>query len=196
MDSNTEPKLEPPGAGLPKGELLAARTLFWIMVKRGSREKFIGVFEGERKRIRQLLAGCDPERAGKRILIERLRGLEDSSRYWSVRMTLEHLRIVNEGIARIISQLAIDVPPEGKVSTAAVKPAADATGEGYENSCDAVVAAGMGAANLKTNLRYEHPWFGLLDAYEWLALAGGHMRIHREQIERIMEGAGRGNVTE
>jgi hypothetical protein len=42
------------------------------------------------------------------------------------------------------------------------------------------------APELKTALRYEHPWFGPLDAFGWHALAAGHIRIHREQIERIV----------
>ncbi|MBX3389322.1 MAG: hypothetical protein KF691_07680 [Phycisphaeraceae bacterium] len=43
--------------------------------------------------------------AAERVLIPRLRGLEDSSRYWSVWMMLDHLRIVNSQVAMVIASL-------------------------------------------------------------------------------------------
>ena len=45
-------------------------------------------------------------RVGRRVLIRRPPGLEDSSRYWSAFMTLEHLRIVHREMVRIIDALA------------------------------------------------------------------------------------------
>lgn len=44
--------------------------------------------------------------------------------------------------------------------------------------------------NFKTRARFPHPWFGPMDAHGWHALAGGHMSIHRVQIERILAGSG------
>lgn len=190
MNDEMEPKLAAPGAGLPKAELAVAQVLFGWRQRRGNRESFARKFESERERIRTLVKGCATERAGRRVLIERLRGLEDSSRYWSVWMTLEHLRIVNTGIARTITQLSRGTAPTGKASTAAVKPGADVgpeVVEAYEKSCDAVLKAAVEAGDLKTAARYEHPWFGPLDAHGWFALAGGHLEIHRTQIERILE---------
>jgi len=58
----------------------------------------------------------------------------------------------------------------------------------YEQSCDALLVAVAVAGDLKTELRYAHPWFGPLDAAGWHALAAGHMGIHRMQIERILKG--------
>ncbi len=43
-------------------------------------------------------------------------------------------------------------------------------------------------SDFKTKLRFAHPWFGPMDAYGWHGLAGGHMNIHRIQIERIILG--------
>jgi hypothetical protein len=42
------------------------------------------------------------------VLIDRVVGLEDSSRYWTVFMVLDHLRIVDEGISQIIKTLTDD----------------------------------------------------------------------------------------
>jgi hypothetical protein len=42
------------------------------------------------------------------VLIDRVVGLEDSSRYWTLFMVLDHLRIVDEGISQIIKTLTDD----------------------------------------------------------------------------------------
>jgi hypothetical protein len=133
----------------------------------------------------------DAESGGRRILIRRARGLEDSSRYWSMWMVLDHLRIVNSDITRVIASLAKDVVPPGKASTARVKPSPDATASAlkeHEDACDKLLSTVAGVANLKTAARYVHPWFGPLDAAGWHALAAGHMGIHRVQMERILAG--------
>jgi hypothetical protein len=42
-----------------------------------------------------------------------------------------------------------------------------------------------GIADLKTALRFPHPWFGPLDAAAWHALSATHLGIHRDQIAEI-----------
>jgi hypothetical protein len=189
MSENAEPKLAPPGAGLPKVELLVARWLFARRMRRGNRETFDAEFALERQRVRTLVQSCGLEVASRRVLIPRVRGLEDSSRYWSVWMTLEHLRIVHGGMVRTIESLANGVVPPGQASTAQVKPGADlsaAVVEAYEKSCDELVASAAGVADLNTTVRYAHPWFGPLNAAGWHALAPNHLAVHRQQIERIL----------
>src|SRR6185369_877237 len=88
-----EPQLARPGAGLPKPELYVARILFALRRWTSTRDVFSAVFQKERHAIQQLVRSCGPVSAARRVLIPRVRGLEDSSRYWSVWMTLEHLRI-------------------------------------------------------------------------------------------------------
>jgi len=191
MSLNTEPKLAPPGAGLPTAELLVGRLLFALRRMTSSRGQAHAHFQREREAIGALLQKCDAESGAQRVLIARPRGLEDSSRHWSVWMTLDHLRIVNLGIVRVIRALANGIVPDGQASTAAVKPNPDATATvaaEYESSCDAVLAAAAEPASLDTSLRYAHPWFGPLNAAGWHVLAGGHMGIHRVQIERILAG--------
>ena len=191
MNSIEEPKLAPPGAGLPKPELFIARLIFAVQSRKGNRSTFNARFAQEREIIRRLVDSCDPASAATRVLINRIPGLEDSSRYWSVWMTLDHLRIVNTGVAKTIDTLAKEIPRSGSASTAAVKPTAavdSSVREAYEKSCDAVLAAVEAAPNLKTKARFTHPWFGSLDASGWHAMAGSHMGIHRKQITRILQG--------
>lgn len=189
--NSSDPKLAAPGAGLPKAELFLGRQLFAFRRLTGNRASFDAKFRKERKRIHALVSSCDLESAACRVLIKRPPGLEDSSRYWSVWMTLDHLRIVHHQLIHVIGALTNGILPEGEVSTAAVKPAtgvSSAIVAAYEESCDALLATVEASPNLDTPLRFAHPWFGPLSASGWHALAGSHMGIHRVQIERILEG--------
>ena len=176
---------------MPKHELYIGRLLFALRRWTGNRNTFNTRFQDEREIIRRLVQSCDEDSAVRRVLIRRPKGLEDSSRYWSVWMTLDHLRIVNQEFIRVIDALTKGVMPTGTASTATVKPSPQASAAavaGHEQACDASLAAVAAAGNLKTALRYAHPWFGPLDAAGWHALAAGHMGIHRVQIERIVKG--------
>lgn len=191
MQTDLEPKLAPPGAGLPKLELFIARRIFSRWRRTGNRERFDARFQQERETIRTMLRGCDAESAGRRVLIKRPRGLEDSSRYWSVWMTLDHLRIVHGSIIRVIGALTGGAPMERAASTALVKPSPEVTAAvvaAYEKSCDDLLATVAARGDLRTESRYAHPWFGPLDAAGWHALASNHLQIHRVQIERIVAG--------
>lgn len=189
MKPSNAPTLAAPGAGLPAPELWIARVLFALKRCFGSREAFTARLEQERAAIRELLATCDPAQGGEQVLIPRLRGLEDSSRFWSVWMTLEHLRITNTIFARVIQSLAKGQVPTKKASTADVKPRADLTAEveaAYEASCDELLSVAAALPDLKTAAKYAHPWFGPLDAAGWHALTATHMGIHRAQIAKII----------
>jgi hypothetical protein len=184
-----EPKLDKPGAGLPFPELLIARALFLSSRLRGNRQTFDAAFRDERAAIATLVEKCPPELLSKRVLIPRLRGLEDSSRYWSVLMTLDHLRIVNRGITDTIASLSKGIVPNRKASTAAVKPNSAVTNvviHEYEIGCDHLLDTVSAIPDLNTKSRFTHPWFGPLNAAGWHALAGRHMQIHRRQLEAIL----------
>jgi hypothetical protein len=183
------PDLAPPGAGLPAPELWVARLMFmfarWGYNRKGATEAFLR----ERHKIGELVANCPPDFAGRRILIPRLRGLEDSSRYWSVWMTLDHLRITNRAFADFIRCLTRNVMPEVEASTAAVKPSPEVSSEviqAYEESCDEILNILAENPILNTRLKFAHPWFGPMNAESWHLLAGVHMGIHRKQIEAIL----------
>lgn len=186
-----EPRLAPPGAGLPGLELLIARIRFALLRWTGGRRSFDLRIAHERELIRGLLRNVTADVGARRVLIPRIPGLEDSSRYWSVWMTLDHLRIVHALLADLIGELVREVTPPGAASTAAVKPNADVGQESvaaFEASCDALASVIAASPNLNTRARYPHPWFGPLNAAGWHALVGVHMSIHRVQLERILAG--------
>ena len=191
MISPSLPSLAAPGAGLPRLELAIARALSAVHRWKGSREGFNRQFEKERATIRRLVGRCDESQLARRVLIRRLAGLEDSSRHWSVLMTLDHLRIVHTSIEGVVQNLTRGDLPQGSASTAAVKPGDNVSvlviGD-YEKSCDSLLETIAASEDLKTPLRYAHPWFGPLNAAGWHALAAMHIGIHRVQIERIIDG--------
>ena len=188
--SNSIPQLEAPGAGLPAPVLFVARRLFAFKCRFGKREAFSAEFEAERQAIRDLVQSCGADQLSRRVLVPRLRGLEDSSRFYSVWMTLDHLRITNLGFAKIIEELVDGRTPDFVVSTADVKPDPNVRSEvadAYEQSCEHLLETLRRTGDLHTAVKHPHPWFGPLNAYRWLALAAMHMGIHRKQIATILK---------
>jgi hypothetical protein len=181
---NETPKLAAPGAGLPGYELQIGRVFFALRAWTHGRQRIDVLFRRERTLVAELVRSCPAGRASERVLIPRPRGLEDSSRHWSVLMTLEHLRIVNLACASIIRELSEGRVPAGKASTADVKPSPDVTESvlaTYEASCDEVLAAVASAKDLDDAARFPHPWFGPMSARRWHVLSA----VHR-QIEAIL----------
>lgn len=185
------PKLAAPGAGLPKIERFFANLMIHWKAKRTSRETAATTFATERDAILKLLHTTPTEQLTTPVLIKRLPGLEDSSRYWSMLMTLDHLRIVNDQIKGVIASLCAGQVPPGATSTAAVKPSTQVDASiiaAFETSCaefEKIVAAQV---DLKMPLKFPHPWFGQMDAAAWYFMTGFHMQLHRKQLELILVG--------
>src|SRR5690348_12968982 len=118
-------RLAPPGAGLPPAELFVARLLFSFRARLSTRRSVERAIRTESPPTDPPPPDGAPEFLAQRVLIKRPRGLEDSSRYWSVLMTLDHLRIVNFGVATTIRELLAGRRPRQTVSTAALKPSPD-----------------------------------------------------------------------
>lgn len=182
--------LAAPGAGLPFPESIIAKLLLRLRIWIGNPQSFTARFSAEREKIRHLIGATEASTLAQRVLIKRLPGLEDSSRNWSILMTLDHLRIVNGDLTKVIRALSQEHVPEGKVSTAAVKPSPNVTAEviaAYEASCDDFLLSLNSITNWKSQAKFPHPWFWAMDANAWHALAGVHMGIHRSQMERILK---------
>lgn len=65
-------------------------------------------FKFEARKIVALAGRASAAQATVPVLIDRVVGIEDSSRYWSVFIVLDHLWIVDEGITQIIETLTDD----------------------------------------------------------------------------------------
>lgn len=168
-----------------------ARVLVGLKARNTSREDATKVFERERTEILKLARSVDTAAGQRQVLITRLRGMEDSSRYWSVFMTIQHLNIVNRGTTKLISDLVSGEVPQRVVSTADVKPSTNADSSvvnEFETVCDDFQKTISQFPDLKTSLTWAHPWFGELNAERWHFFSGFHMGLHRQQIIAIKKG--------
>lgn len=151
-------------------------------------------FAAEQAATLSLLSRCGGDDLAQPVLIRRLRGIEDSSRYWSLLMVVDHLRIVNREISTVIDCLGAGRLPAREASIAGVKPSPQVTEAvipEFTEGCLHFARRVAALPDLKTTLKFPHPWFGPMDAATWHFMAGFHMRLHRKQMELIIAGLAR-----
>lgn len=192
------PQLQPPGAGLPWIELLIARhLLFPRMCRRWSWADASREFQAEGARVLAVFDALPPEKRTIPVLVRRIAGMEDSSRFWSAAMTLEHLTMVGSEILGVIGRLRTGDVPQGQPRIADFKPPGyidpAAARAGFARLLAAAAQADRDAPPVPrgTGPRYAHPWFGPIDAHQWQCLLAFHQSIHRKQIEAIRDGLDR-----
>lgn len=189
------PQLQPPGAGLPWWESFAARYIvFPLTCRKHTWESSAALFQDEGAKILAVWDSLPVQQINQQVLIKRFAGIEDSSRYWSAVMTVEHLVIVGTGMRQIIATLRKGEVPQRVVRTEDVKPRGEIDPAIIRNQfvqllADVAeeekrlppIARGVGP-------RFVHPWFGPIDAFQWHCLLGMHQGLHRKQIELIRDG--------
>jgi len=136
---------------------------------------------------------------------------------WSVAEILEHLRMVESGIARLITKRVGQAKEAGlgeETATTSVIPSFDQhqkmlesavlqsppavqpranvdiseAVDGLESSREALRAAVVMADGLSLGeIKHNHPILGELDLYQWLIFLGQHESRHRKQIERTLK---------
>jgi hypothetical protein len=187
----TPPRLAAPGAGLPAIERFVANRMIRWRAARTTRDQASARFAAEGTAILGLVHGCDEATLSQAVLIKRLPGLEDSSRYWSLLMVVDHLRIVNREIAEVITTLGAGRQPDREASIAAVKPSPAVTSAviaEFARGCEEFEAAVAAVPDLQTAEKFAHPWFGPMDAGVWHFMAGFHMQLHHQQMRLILAG--------
>jgi len=190
--ATSAPKLAAPGAGLPLLEAWVVR-LFGrsALRRRFTRETALADLEQTAERLLQRTAPLSAEQLATPKLIPRLRGLEDSSRFWSPSMVLEHLCLTGRPMAQVVILLSHGGHSDRRVSTAAVKPVGRdplAVREEF-----AAIHRGLrqqlaaSAGNQWEGPTHVHPWFGALNATDWLRLMASHLRLHEAQLDLLLE---------
>ncbi len=185
------PKLAPPGAGIPwplklilryfMKPFVASRTPWEVSEKR-----FVRI----NQKILSEIEGLTEEQLSKKILVPPMRGLEDSSRFWSIKMVIEHLVIVSSQMIKIIPLLSNGQVPNGKADTATVKPFGQMTVNETMNLFKKLTTRDFenlvsNISNKKSQTTFTHPWFGPMTAQEWYWLLPGHHALHLKQIKAI-----------
>jgi hypothetical protein len=191
---NKEPSLQAPGAGLPFFEQMFARFyLFPKFCRTTSWDAAQKMFDREGQRILELVTPLQDDQLQKRVLVDRIPGMEDSSRFWSASMTLEHLMIVGDAIATGIIEVSHNKPPSTRADIAAVKPhgklhsrlALESFKEFLHRFAEKM---NHEVADKNSKMRFRHPWFGDLNAHQWHCLAAIHQNTHRKQVQAILKG--------
>jgi hypothetical protein len=163
--------------------------------------------EEKRRELLQSFGGVDGDRLCRRAAPDG----------WSVAEILEHLRMVESGVARLITKRVGQAKEAGlgeEKSTASVLPSfgpysamleravmqapatvlpranidiSDAL-EGLESSREALRAAVVSASGFALGeIKHTHQILGELDLYQWLIFVGQHECRHRKQIERTLK---------
>ncbi len=194
MNQPAPPKLAAPGAGLPLWQLIALRYFFFPRyVKKMTWESSQVFFKKQGDNILGIARALNPESLTQQVLVKPIIGIEDSSRYWSVSMVMEHLIIVGTQMADGIIEMTHGRVPKKEANTATVKP--------FENRPAAVIIpkyqdflenflkrTTQGIGDRQSEQRFLHPWFGPLKASQWIALAAIHQQIHHKQAVAITKG--------
>lgn len=194
--NETEPKLAPPGAGIPWIAKVVLRLYVNPFVAgkeplAASRARF----EKKHDRVLEEYRSIPEALRERRTLVPPQRGLEDSSRYWSAAMVLEHLEIVGRSISEGIIKLARDQDPAMVADTAKVKPPGVRSAEEILSSFQAWRGGALAeidsrVTDFSSKRTMDHPWFGPLTARKWFWLLGIHADIHLRQIRAIRKGLG------
>ncbi len=162
--------------------------------------------EDKRKELLQSFAGVPADRLSRRA----------SAAGWSVAEIVDHLSIVEAGIARLITKPAARAREAGlgeEKSTESVLASLDEQRatldstimqapttiqpranvdfrealKGLESSREALRVAVLGASGLSlSEIKHTHPFLGELDLYQWLIFIGQHEGRHKKQIERTL----------
>lgn len=190
-DADIQASLQKPGAGVPLHHKLVMRYIVRPIVagKLGWEKDSEGFGRIAGKIIKDYESLSEEQRT-KRVLVPPQFGLEDSSRYWSAAMLLEHMLIVSQGIASLVVPLSKNIVPDYEVEMARVKPKGQMSAQEALTKFRAYSATAMGELdkavgdrNAKATLL--HPWFGPFTARQWHWLMTAHAVVHLNQLRAI-----------
>jgi len=192
VQQDQEPELDAPGAGVPWLEKKLMGIGLRMYAGSTDRVKALAKFQTGAEELLALAEPLDEATGRKRVLVPRLRAMEDSSRFWSPYMIIQHVTIIDRGVLLLIRALSAGKPPGPARGTADVKPSPDAGPETIAafRETAAEWQKRIGAIpDLKTALKQPHPWFGKLDGHQWLCVAALHHDIHLKQMAHVLKGA-------
>ena len=187
-----EPRLNRPGAGVPWWQRLVGKhVLLPRACARMTWTNVPDVMEGQARELLLLGEPLDEAARTRRVLIRPQIGLEDSSRYYSWAMVLEHLTITGRGTTAIVADLIDRRAPSTVVRTADLKPRGGLPSAEAIAGYQAMLAefrrrTQVDEARRSSPLLHEHPWFGPLDVFHWLCFAPFHQSIHIRQARTIV----------
>ncbi len=181
------------GGGLSTGRAFFLRYVgFPFLNSIVSWERALDIFEKEGEKVLSLACSMDKDKLFERVLVPKLFGLEDNSRYYSIAMALEHLLVVGNALQNRIPSLSQGKSLDKEIKIEDYKP--------YMKIDDGIIdeyeiflhsfrkKLEENVDNIYLENRHEHPWFGALKAKDWAVMGAIHQIVHRRQIEAIIRG--------
>jgi len=180
------------GAGIPHFTRIAGQyALFPLLNRFISWERAWDIYDREGAKIVAMASGLTREQCFERVLVPKLFGLEDNSRYYSVAMVVEHLLIVGKALAQRIPLLSRGVTLPDQVKIEDVKPYTEIDENIVEAFTDFMASyrekLNADVENIHIDNTSDHPWFGPFNPKQWSILGMVHQIVHRRQIEAILE---------
>jgi len=188
-----QPQLEKPGAGLPFLEALMVR---WYVgpfqSRKNDAQKNLRLFSMAGARLLKEAASVPETKRDQKVLVPRMKGVEDSSRFWCANEVLEHLMITGEGMRAVIKSLAENKPIDYVVRIENFKPkdkykGGDARPD-FKKFLDETVAQLEQLKIEDGGMTHLHPWLGRFNALQWTWLLAGHNGLHLQQLQAIKKG--------
>lgn len=194
--NSTEPKLQPPGAGLPLFQKLFLK--YWlgpVVSLKSTPAQDRKMYELITRKMIDSISKVPIEKRNIKVLVNPIPALEDSSRNWSLNGVMEHLLIVSKGIEAIILSLSEGKPVNYVVDIAKVKPTGvtqdlfkefSEYAPGLFQSMDKKLS--QPGFDIHSKTKHHHPWFGPIAPKQWYWLLSSHQGIHYKQVKGILKG--------
>ncbi len=185
-----EPRLDKPGAGLPFLEALAVR---WYvgpyLSRRADKAANLRLFTVVGAQLLKEADAIPADRRDVKVLVPRMKGIEDSSRHWSPNETLEHVLMTGAAMRGLVIELAAgrtsdivvrieDFKPKGKYTGGDARPDLRAFLEETVRLLSPLAIEDSGPT-------HRHPWLGEFNALQWTWLLAGHGGLHLAQLRAI-----------
>jgi hypothetical protein len=191
-EEKIQSKLERAGKGLPLIDALLLKHIGFPFLKTIlSWNMGMKLFEHEGERILKDVKALDDDTLFKRVLIPKIVGIEDNSRYYSPAMVLWHLIYVGATIRDGIISLSKNEKPNFVVKIENFKPFVQISHH-IVNEYELFLRAYRRSIETKVKHKHirnyqVHPWFGPLNPHQWLIMSAIHQVVHGRQIRKILE---------
>jgi len=185
--------LQEAGAGIsPFKRLMAKQVIFPLLNRSISWERAWDIYDREGEKIIALASKLDQDQLFERVLVGKLFGLEDNSRYYSVAMVIKHLLIVGNALHTRIPVLSKGEKLNDQVQIEDVKPYTEIEDD-IVQQFETFLASyrkllNKNVENIYIDNTSAHPWFGEFNPKQWSILGMVHQIVHRRQIEAIIKG--------
>lgn len=192
LDKEIQSKLENAGNGLPKMDAIFLRHIgFPILKTFVSWNMAMTFFEYEGEKVLELVKSLDKDTLFKKVLIPKIFGIEDNSRYYSPAMVLWHLIYVGQTLQEGVISLSKNQKLDFTVKIENFKPFIQID-ENIVNQYEVFLSDYRktiedNVENKYINNCHAHPWFGCLNPHQWLVMSSIHQMVHYGQIKQILK---------